>query len=67
VKQADLRDIFNMISESVCISTTVASPAPSTSSATKNPGKTEEERNNPEPAEGVSKQNIPQINCAAQV
>jgi hypothetical protein len=56
VKQADLKEMFKKASKSVCISTVVLSPDPlspasSTSSAVKTPESTEEDSDDPEPAD----------------
>jgi hypothetical protein len=55
MKQADLRDIFNMVTKGVCTSTAVvspdrSSPAPSTSLTITIPENTENDCNDPEPA-----------------
>ena len=56
MKQAALRGMVKNASKSVCTSTTVVSPdplspTPSTSSAMKTPEKTEEDPDDPEPAD----------------
>jgi hypothetical protein len=56
MKQADLREMFKKASKSICTSTIVvppdpSSPTPSTSSATKIPENTEEEPDDPQPAD----------------
>jgi hypothetical protein len=57
VKQANLRDMFKNVSKSVCTSTIVIppdhlSPAWSTSLVMKSPENTEEDPDDPEPADG---------------
>jgi hypothetical protein len=56
MKQADLRDMFKEASKSVCTSTIVVSPdrlspTPSTAAVIKIPGHTEDDPDDPEPAD----------------
>jgi hypothetical protein len=72
VKQADLRDMFKKATKSGCTSTVLVSPDPlsptlSPSSAMMTPENTEEDPDDPEPAdEGDIQMDTPLISCAAQ-
>jgi hypothetical protein len=71
VKETDLRDMFKKATKSGCTSTVVLYPDPlsltvSPSSATKTPVDTEEDPDDPEPAdeEDIQRKNL--ISCTAQ-